>query len=396
MPVGPPPGPASAPASTSSTAASPPASGSPGAGSSSGSSGWQDRFPPVAYWVKVGAVIIGIVVLLRMLAILQGVLVILIASAVLAVGMQPALDWLVRRRLPRPAALAVIMAAGLAVVVAAGMLIVPVVIAQSRALVEALPEWIDGLAADSPLVEDLLDRLDPGVLLQQMPDGALSAVGGALATVIDLVLVLTLAPYFALAVPQAKRTAVRLLVRRDRERFMLALNRSTDLMANYIVGNLVVSVIAGVVAWLGLLAIGVPFAAALAVIVALTDLVPAVGATIGGATVVAVSLAEGPGTALVTAAFLLTYQQVENFVIVPRVMRDAIDVAPATAIVALLIGGTLAGPVGALLALPIAALAQVLMAEFVIADRVAAVRAADAEEQATRRGPRWATRRRLP
>lgn len=360
------------------------------------SPGWQDRFPPVGYWVRVGAVIIGIVVLLRMLAILQGVLVILVASAVLAVGMQPALDWLVRRRLPRPAAMAVIMLAGLVVVVGAALLIVPVVVEQARALVQALPEWIDGLAEDSPLVEDLLDRLDPGMLLQQMPDGALSAVGGALSTVVDLVLVLTLAPYFAMAVPQAKRTAVRLLVRRDRERFMHALNRSTDLMANYIVGNLVVSVIAGVVAWLGLLALGVPFAAALAVVVALTDLVPAVGATIGGATVVAVSLAEGPGTAAATAAFLLTYQQVENFVIVPRVMRDAIDVAPATAIVALLVGGTLAGPVGALLSLPIAALVQVLVGEFVIHDRVAAVRAADAEEQATRRGPRWGPRRRLP
>ena len=363
---------------------------------------WQDRFPPIGYWVKVAALVLLLVIAIRMLAILQGLLIVLAASPVLAIGLQPTISWLEKRGLPRGLAMTVIIAIGIVATGAALFLIVPVVVDQVGTLVETLPEYVQGLEEDSPFIADLTARIDPmaqvGSSVGQLPDGAMSAVGGVFSAIFDLLLVLTLTPYFAMSLPRIKRWGVRLLVREDREGFLRLLNRSTDLMANYIAGNLLVSAIAGVVAWIALTAIGVPYAAALAVFIALTDMVPAVGATVGAAAAVGVALTQGVGQALLTGAVLLTYQQVENYVIVPRVMRDAIDVSPAIGIVALLIGGTLAGPVGALLALPVAAMVRVLLEEFVLKERMRTVRQADAEEERNggRRRPRGIRERVLP
>ena len=356
---------------------------------------WQDHWPPVRYWARVGLVIIGIVVALQLLAILQSILIVLAASTVLAIGLQPSIDWLHRKRVPRGAALALIMAGGLAIAAGTVLLIAPVVAEQVRALADAVPGWLDDLRdAGSPLGR-FGSRLQLEEQLGGMAEGAPAVLVPALAAVFQLVLVLTLTPYFALSLPQAKRWAVRLLARGDREDVLRMLNRSTALMANYIVGNLLVSLIAGVVTWIGLLILDVPYAAALAVFVAVTDLIPAVGATIGAAVVVAVAATQSPGQLIGALLLCIAYQQVENFVIVPRVMRDAIDVKPATGIIALLVGGTLAGPVGALLALPVAAMLRIVLEEFVLRDRMTAVRRADAadeRERMARGGTRGAPR----
>lgn len=345
---------------------------------------WTHRFPPVSYWVKIGAVIIGIFVALKLLVILQSILVVLAASTVLAIGLQPAIGCFERRRVPRGLALSAIMLAGLAVAVGTAVLIVPLVVEQVSTLAAAIPEQLESLQQQEGIVGDLAGRLDAEGLPTTMPEGALDAVGGAFAAAFQLVLVLTLTPYFALSMPRAKRWAVRLLVRRDREEFLRMLNRSTALMANYIVGNLLVSVIAGVITYVGLRLLGVPYAAALAVFVAVTDVIPAIGATLGAVVVIGVAATQGASTAIGALLLTLLYQQVENFLIVPRVMRDAIDVRPATGIVALLVGGTLAGPVGALLALPVAAMAKIVIEEFVLRDRMATVRAEDAAEERIR------------
>ncbi|MGI9017635.1 MAG: AI-2E family transporter [Euzebya sp.] len=232
--------------------------------------------------MKVGGVIIGIIGVLRLLAILQGVLIVLAASMVLAIGLQPAIGWFQRHNTPRVVAVGAILLSGLAVAAAAAFLIIPIVVEQVTTLVQTLPDYIDGLAQDSPIIANITQRIDPlnnaGAAMGQLPKGALSAVGTAFKTLFDLLLVLTLTPYFALSLPKAKRWVVRLLARGDREEALHLLNRSTSLMANYIAGNLLVSVIAGTITFVGLRIIGVPYAAALAVFVALTDLIPAVGA----------------------------------------------------------------------------------------------------------------------
>jgi len=157
------------------------------------------------------------------------------------------------------------------------------------------------------------------------------------------------------------------------------LNSSIDLIANYMVGNLVISIIAGVVAFVGFLLLDVRYALALAAWVAFTDIIPGVGALLGAAGVGAVVAFQGGPQLAAALILLLVYQQVENYLIAPRVMNRAIDLNPATVIIALLVGGSLAGLVGALLALPIAAMAKIVVFELVVPGRIESLRVESAQ-----------------
>ena len=139
-------------------------------------------------------------------------------------------------------------------------------------------------------------------------------------------------------------------------------------MGGFVLGNLVSSAIAGAGTFVWLEIVGVPYAGLLAVFVALVDLVPIVGSTLGGVAVSLVALTVSLQVAVATAIFYVLYQQFENYVLVPRVMKKTVDVSPLTTIIAALLGGALMGIVGALVAIPIAAAVQ-LMAQEVFVPR---------------------------
>src|SRR5690606_28163472 len=137
--------------------------------------------------------------------------------------------------------------------------------------------------------------------------------------------------------------AYQIVPRSRRARVTLLADDMLDRIGWYVLGNIATSAIAGITAGIVLAVLGVPYAAALGLFVGLTDLIPLVGATIGAVVSCLVALTVGPGTALLAVAFFVIYQQIENFVLVPRVMRHAVDVSPAATIVAVLIGGALLG-----------------------------------------------------
>ena len=190
----------------------------------------------------------------------------------------------------------------------------------------------------------------------------------------NVVTILAVTPYLAIRLPQAKVWVARLIRHRHREDFLYVLNESTDLIANYMVGTVVISLMAGVVSFVGFQVIGVRFALVLAAWVAFTDLIPAVGAFIGAAGVAAVTAFQGPGVVIAAVGLLLVYQLVENFVIAPRVMNRAVDLSPVGVIVAILIGGSVAGLFGALLALPIAAMIKIIVFELLVPERIDEIR----------------------
>jgi predicted PurR-regulated permease PerM len=132
--------------------------------------------------------------------------------------------------------------------------------------------------------------------------------------------------------------------------------------------------VAAIISFVAFLLIGLPYPLALAAWVGLMDLIPAIGALIGMIPVIAVASQVGGRELIFAIIFLVLYQQFENYVLAPRVMKRAVNLNPALVIVALLVGGNLAGLVGALLALPVAALIKVLVTEFLIRDRLETVR----------------------
>ena len=145
------------------------------------------------------------------------------------------------------------------------------------------------------------------------------------------------------------------------------IDRMVDRMAiavgNYVAGALAQATIAGLTTFIVLSILGVPFAAPLSVVVFFFDLIPLVGATIGAIVCTAVAFFVSVPVGLITGGYFVAYQQVENYVLVPKVMKRTVDISPLATIVAALIGGSLLGVLGALLAIPVAAAIQLIGTE---------------------------------
>jgi predicted PurR-regulated permease PerM len=136
-------------------------------------------------------------------------------------------------------------------------------------------------------------------------------------------------------------------------------------VGGFMLGNLLTSVVAGVGTYIWLSVFGVPYALLLALFVALFDLIPMVGSTIAGLVVVVVSLTKGFPVAIATGIFYIVYRLLEDYLLNPRVMKHTVKVSPGLTIVATLIGGTLLGLIGALVAIPAAATVELLLQEVV-------------------------------
>ena len=141
-------------------------------------------------------------------------------------------------------------------------------------------------------------------------------------------------------------------------------SESSRLVASYVAGALAIALIAGTVQFVAMKIAGVPFAAGLAVLVAVLDLIPMIGATIAGAVVVLVSLTVSTETAVAMLLVVIVYQQIENNIVQPLVQKKTISLSPFVIIVAVLIGSTLLEVIGALLALPVTASLKVVAEEF--------------------------------
>lgn len=340
-------------------------------------------WPPVSYWWKVAAGVLVVFALANAVVAIQNILVLILVSLILAIGFQPAITWLEGKGLKRGLAVGLMTLIGVVIIGGFLVLIVPTIIRQIGELVDRAPEYLRRAQQENGFIRDLNERFDLSEKLRSVaadvPSTALALFRTFTSLVFNTLTVVILTLYFTTAMPRIRRASADLLRREDRENFEVILGESTQRVGGYVMGNLTISLIAGVVSFVALLIIGVPYAAALAFWVALTDLIPTVGAILGALAAVVVAAFAGIPTLIATVVFFAVYQQVENYVISPRVMRKAIEMSAATVIVAVLIGGSLLGFVGALLALPVAAVIKIVVRQLYLRERIESVKAEDAQ-----------------
>lgn len=356
-------------------------------GASSGSRPSQPaepRWPPVSYWAKVAFVLLAVLALARALVAVGDVLVLIVVSFVLAIGLQPAVLWLVKRGAPRALAVAGIAITGVVVVTGFLALIVPTIVGQVGELIAKAPEYLERAQEDSGFIGDLNQRFELQSKLQSLgeraPSTVLALIRSLTSFVFNTITVAILTLYFTTAMPRLQERVAQLLKAEQRDQFETIIAESTERVGGYLMGNVVISVIAAVVTFVFLILADIPYPAALAFWVGLADLIPTVGAVLGGAAIIAVAAFAGVSQLIAAVVFFVVYQQIENYVIAPRVMKRAIEMSAAAVIVAVLIGGTLAGFVGALLALPVAAVLKIAVRELYIEGRLEDVQA---EQRAT-------------
>jgi predicted PurR-regulated permease PerM len=315
----------------------------------------------VAYWLLTNIQAIG------------STLILIVVSLFLAAGLNPAVCFFERRGLRRSYAVLVVITCVLVAVVLFLVAIVPVITDQVRSITDQAPTWFDQLQHNRT-VEDLdqeydvidkaRDYVTGGDFVGTLFGGALGiglAVVGALFNAF-IVLVLTL--YFLSSLQTTKEALYRLAPASRRERVGRLGDRIIDSVGGYVSGAFIVAMCAGISSLIFLFAVGLgEYAVALAFVVSLLDVIPMIGATIGAVVVTLIAFAEDPKIGIACVIFYVVYQQLENYVIYPRVMSKSVDVPGAVTVIAALVGAALLGVVGALLAIPTAAAILMLTRE---------------------------------
>lgn len=328
--------------------------------------------------VAVTAILLWTVYLVR------GPLLIIYISALFATGLAPLVGIIEHQRikaisrkpLPRSAAILVIYGTVIGSLVGLGAAVFPPLIQQSRDFWKRLPDYMDqaqqrltswGLIAPESSFKELL---------QQAPAGGgdavsvvLGALSGFVGGIVGIVTILLLTFYMLVDSRRIFEVFVRIFPRGDRHKVSAISGLVAEKISAWLGGQMLLGLIIGTISAIGYAMMGVPYFFVLAVIAGIGEMIPMVGPLLAAIPAVLVALTVSPGLALGVAGFCWALQLIENNVLVPKVMGETVGLSAVTVIASLVIGSELLGFVGALLAVPTAAIIQVLIEELYLAEK---------------------------
>jgi predicted PurR-regulated permease PerM len=322
--------------------------------------------------------VVAVVLTLYVIYLLRQPLTWLFIAAFLALALAAPVAFLARR-MPRGLAIAVVYLALILVPAGIAAAIVPTIVDEVEELVENLPQYARDLqtfVSENERLRSIEEQYDVTGQIEQearrLParfgDAAtvLGDIGaGLVSSIFALVTILILSVFMVGGGPRWREAFLRTQTPERAEAFRRAGDHITRAVGNYVAGVLFQATIAGLTAYVVLSILGVPFAGALALLVALFDLIPLVGATIGAVLVGIITLfVDFPTATIVWVVYSIAYQQIENTVIQPQIQNRAVAIQPFFVLVSVLFAATLFGVVGALLAIPAAASLSVAVREY--------------------------------
>jgi predicted PurR-regulated permease PerM len=338
--------------------------------------------------------VLAVLAALYLLYQLQQIVRWLVIAIFLAVTLHPAVR-LLERRMPRAIAILLVYLVLILFMVGLGALILPPLIDQVQQLGSEIGRVVkEPGGANAELerlarqyhVEGYLDTLrkQAGSLPGRLGVAAqplITVTKGIVNSITALVSILLLTFFLLLDGDSFVRTGLGLFPARQRPRIQRLLNEASRAIYGYISGNLTISAIAGITAYIALRILGIPYAVTLALVLAFLDLIPLVGATLGAAILVIVGVFVEPIKGLILLGYFVVYQQIENNVLQPLVYGRSVRLHPLVIFLAVLAGGQLLGILGALIAIPIAEIIRILGAEW-LASRRGEPESAEPEEAA--------------
>ena len=300
------------------------------------------------------------------------VLVLIGLSFFVAVGLDPLVLWIYRRGLPRWAGVALVVATVLAAVIGFLALAVPLVTEQASNLSRELPRYLHHLDHSSHSFHSLNTKFHLVRGLQKLLSGGASfesavGIGKALLGFISaFLLVAVLAVYLLVDMPRVRRSLYLLAPRSRRPRMVLLTDEILDRVGGYVLGNVLLSLIAAALTTVWALIFGIPYAVLQGLLVGLLDLIPIIGSTVGGIIVSLVALTVSVPVAIATGGFYVVYRFLEDYLLTPRIMRRTVAVPGLVTVLATVLGGAPLGIVGALVAIPVAAAVKLLHDEITL------------------------------
>jgi len=309
------------------------------------------------------------------------------AAIFIALGLDPLISWLESRKWPRWAAILTVLIGVLGLFAGLVFAIIPVVIEQSSKLITQITEYVtnprsleDLLAQIQSLIpievfdvqvagEDALAYLTNPDNLAQIGGGVLSVSVSIATGIFGTLIILILTLYFTASLANMKRALYRLVPRSRREKFIDISEQVAKAVGRYVVGQVTLALINGVLSFVFLSIIGAAYPALFAFVAFLFSLVPLVGTLSGSIFIVATQLIVNPDsivTVIAAGIYYLIYMQIEAYVLSPNIMNRAVKVPGVVVVIAALIGGTLLGILGALIAIPVAASILIIIDQVVV------------------------------
>jgi predicted PurR-regulated permease PerM len=325
---------------------------------------------PFAFGILAGAGALVAYAGYRALGMISSVVAVVIAAVLLTVAEQRAVLALRNRGVSQRLAVTLVVLAMFLLAVLAILILVPFLVHQFEALAEAFGGYL-AQAADTPLGRRvdlstvIRDVLTPAHV-EAIASGVFSGLGALIGFSVAAFSTGAMTIYLLADFDRLSRAAFRAVPASRRPAAIAIGDQILGKIGAYVAGVLAVAVCAGTTAWLFMVLTGIPYAVVLALIVAAFDMIPQVGATIGALAVIVVGLSQSLGVAVAAAVFFIVYQQLENWLIYPRVMRHAVRVSGLAAVVSVLVGTAVAGVFGALVAVPTYAAISIVVREVVL------------------------------
>jgi predicted PurR-regulated permease PerM len=328
------------------------------------------------FMVTIGALLA--LTMLQALASASAVFILIIISIFLAAGLNPAVMFFQNRGLNRGASVGMVMASVLLFVAAFIAIAVPPLIDQGNQLLDNAPALIKDLN-NNAFINDLNNKYGVIDSLQTKIDSlikdgqfAITAFGGVIGVgkavvsgLVSTITILVLTLYFLASLPQVINIGLRFVPATRRDRVSKLTNAIVGRIGSFVGGQAIIAALAAVFILIMGLIIGMPYPGPLAMVVLICGFIPLVGHFIGMTIVTVVSLTDSLTTAAIALSAYIVYVQIENYVITPRIMRKSLAIPGLVTIIAALLGASLLGLVGGLLAVPIAAAVLLILDEVV-------------------------------
>jgi predicted PurR-regulated permease PerM len=315
--------------------------------------------------VRTIVTVLAVLAVLWLFAQLWSLLLSLFVAFLLTAALDPPVTRLERRGVPRAVSIAIFVLALAGIVVGVAVLVVPPLVEQGNQLADAVPGYLDRLRLFTQANPEVFTRVQ-GVAAgsdadpQTVASRFLAAGAGLFRGISAFVIVLVMTAYLLADGERIYDWTVRYLPQGQRVRVRQALPEISRVVSGYLLGQFLTSLLFGVFAFVVLTVLGVPQPLLLAILAAVADAIPVVGVAIATVPAVLLALTVSPPVAGIVLALYLAYQQVENYLIVPRVYRGTLELHPFAVLIAVLVGAQLLGVLGVLLALPIAAAVPVI------------------------------------
>jgi predicted PurR-regulated permease PerM len=319
------------------------------------------------------------IVLMRALASVSQIFVLILIALFLATGLNPAVEALRKRKMSRSTAVTVIFSSVILFVIFFALVVVPPVISQGTNLIENAPqllqdlmknETINQLNTQFGLIDTLQEKLktitSDGTLLISTFGGVIGVGKSVLSGFFTALTILVLTLYFITSLPQAVNLGLSLVPASRRDRVGVLTNAIIARVGAFVGSQILIAAMAAVFVVILATVLGMPSPFAIGMIVLVAALIPLIGHFLGGGIVTLIALTQSVAIGAIAFVAYIVYVQIENYVVTPRIMKRTLAVPGAVTIISALIGSSLLGLVGGLLAVPVAASIILILDEVVI------------------------------